>query len=283
VVGSSWHDEALQLIRAAKDLLREEKIILADPVDCNYFRDLYRASHNKPESNKNLPKPPNPILQIEPSAGVVPSKVDNLIHLHADDGKKCENTQLQTEKGNVKKCEDTQPQVEKQVSSRPVAEGDLIAMRKIVSQAIPHLKFLAQIPDDTKAQHVACRWKTRNQSAPVSVLCFNEPAIQRTFLSNIAAAINIYFEPTRLIHVETIEKENQWEVFLSVPDLKLVIICDSTLWQMPNLLKWMREIPNRAERFLFNTPLLLLPDLTLYLKDPQLKRSLWKTLCQKMR
>jgi hypothetical protein len=88
--------------------------------------------------------------------------------------------------------------------------------------------------------------------------------------------------PARLINAEGIEKENQWETFLSVTELKLIIICDYALWQMPHLLQFYREVPNQTQRFLLNKPVMLLPDLTLYLKDPQLKRSLWKALCQKI-
>jgi hypothetical protein len=39
-----------------------------------------------------------------------------------------------------------------------------------------------------------------------------------------------------------------------------------------------KETPAQGTRTLGNIPLFLLPDLSLYLKDPLLKRSLWKAL-----
>ncbi len=41
-----------------------------------------------------------------------------------------------------------------------------------------------------------------------------------------------------------------------------------------------QEIPQKKERTLGGKPLLLLPDPSLYLKDPLLKRSLWAVLCK---
>ena len=151
-----------------------------------------------------------------------------------------------------------------------------------MSKIAPQLAFLSEIPSDAKARQIAQRWKTKNQSAPISLLFLNEPLQQQRFLTNLASALDVIFGPARLINAEGIEKESQWEAFLSVPELKLVIICDYALWQMPHLLQFYREVPNQTQRFLLNKPLMLLPDLTLYLKDPQLKRSLWKALCQKI-
>jgi len=60
--------------------------------------------------------------------------------------------------------------------------------------------------------------------------------------------------------------------------LKLIIVCDYTLWQLPNLMQFYKETPAQKTRQLGEKSLFLLPDLSLYLKDPLLKRSLWKAL-----
>jgi hypothetical protein len=67
---------------------------------------------------------------------------------------------------------------------------------------------------------------------------------------------------------------------LTSSELKLVIICDHTLWQLQNLRHFYKETPAQNYRQLGDKHLLMLPDLSLYLKDPLLKRSLWKALCQ---
>jgi hypothetical protein len=63
--------------------------------------------------------------------------------------------------------------------------------------------------------------------------------------------------------------------------LKWVIVCDYSLWQLRGLMQFYKETPAQGTRMLGNVPIFLLPDLSLYLKDPLLKRSLWKALCQK--
>ncbi|MES2273555.1 MAG: hypothetical protein V4487_05150, partial [Chlamydiota bacterium] len=132
------------------------------------------------------------------------------------------------------------------------------------------------------ARKIASRWKTKNKTAPISLLSFQEPPEQKALLEQIALALDVCFGPARLIHAETVEKENQWEAFLSVPDLKIAIVCDYSLWQMKGLMHFYKENPTAGTRQLGSTPVFLLPDLSLYLKDPLLKRSLWKALCQKI-
>jgi len=168
------------------------------------------------------------------------------------------------------------------VSTPFSADEGFDIIRKLLSKISPELVLLSEIPSDAKARQIAQRWKTKNQSAPISLLFLHEPLQQQKFLANLITALDVVFGSARLINAEGIEKDGQWEAFLSVSELKLVIICDYALWQMPHLLKFYREVPNQTQRFLLNKALMLLPDLTLYLKDPQLKRSLWKALCQKI-
>ena len=59
------------------------------------------------------------------------------------------------------------------------------------------------------------RWKTKNQTAPLSILCFQEPPEQRALLEQIAKAIDVCFGPAQIVHAEAIEKEKQWEAFFS--------------------------------------------------------------------
>jgi hypothetical protein len=155
------------------------------------------------------------------------------------------------------------------------------SLSTLLSVVAPELAILKGIPSDLIARKISERWKTKNQTAPISVLLFQEPPEQRALLEQIGKALDVYFGPARVVQAEGIEKEKQWEAFLSVADLKMVIVCDYTLWQLNNLMHFYKETPAQATRTLGNVPLFLLPDLSLYLKDPLLKRSLWKALCQK--
>jgi len=172
-----------------------------------------------------------------------------------------------------------QPQVEESLISTP--KFQFSSMRTLLSTVAPHLSIINTIPSDATACKISERWKTKNKSAPISILTFQEPKEQKALLEQIACALDIYFGPAKIIEAETIEKERQWEAFLSVSDLKMIIVCDYTLWQLSSLMHFYKETPAQGIRTLSNTPLFLLPDLSLYLKDPLLKRSLWKALCQK--
>ncbi len=63
------------------------------------------------------------------------------------------------------------------------------------------------------------------------------------------------------------------------PDLRLVIASDYDLYLQPELMKVYREAPQQGKHYLNKTPLLLLSDLSLYLKEPQLKSLLWRAIC----
>jgi hypothetical protein len=244
--------DALTLIREINQLLESPATILASSDDCDYFRSIYR---NLKDVKQPPPSPP-PVLPTAPPPPVAK--------------------------------EPPQPVVRAAPEPKPVViepppkmqELKFDDIRKILSAAFPNLALFSDIPSDAAARKKADGWKTKNQSAPVSIISFHETGAQHDFLVNLTQAIDVALQPARLISAETIEKENQWEAFLSVSELKFIIIGDYALWQLPNLLQYYREMPNRSERKLKDTPVMLLPDLTLYLKDPLLKRSLWKALCQ---
>lgn len=154
--------------------------------------------------------------------------------------------------------------------------------RSILQKIAPELAILDSIPDDAAAKQIATRWKTKNQSAPISILSSGELPEHKALLAEIAAALDVYFGPARFIEADAIEKEKQWKMFLSVGSLKMIVVCDSTLWQLHDLRQFYKETPATGVRMLGDVPIFLLPDLSLYLKDPLLKRSLWKALCSKL-
>lgn len=150
--------------------------------------------------------------------------------------------------------------------------------KAIFSKIAPDLPVLSEMPQDWVAKKIATRWKTKNLSAPITILSYQELPEQKTLLEQITLALDVHFGPAKLVSAEPLEKEGQWDTFLSVEELKVIITCDYTLWQMPGLLKYYKE--NAGGRHIGEKELFLLPDLSLYLKDPLLKRSLWKALCQ---
>jgi hypothetical protein len=153
-------------------------------------------------------------------------------------------------------------------------------LRALFLKIAPEMAILSELPNDAIAKKIANRWKTKNQIAPITVIYYQEQPEQKELLEKIAKALDVYFGPATLLFAEPIEREKEWKMFLSAVELKLIIICDYTLWQLQNLCQFYKETPTQKKRQLGEKPLFMLPDLSLYLKDPLLKRSLWKALCQ---
>ncbi len=235
------------------EILREQgPYIYATPGDANFFRKQGKPPVKKSAISTLIEKTEVPPLRVE--AAKVEVKVQEA---------------KPVQELTVKEEEFLQPKL------------NFSLVRDTLSRVAPELAIIQEIPSDITAQRIAERWKTKNQSAPISILSFQEPPEQRALLEQIAKALDVYFGPAKIVHAEEIERETQWEAFLSVSDLKMVIACDYTLWQLSGLMHFYKETPAQGTRALKNVPLFLLPDLSLYLKDPLLKRSLWKALCQK--
>ncbi len=257
------NSEALNLIREIRQACASEEPLLASAEDCDYFRSLYRTLKSEPQPVAPVLAEPPPTPKAAPAPAPAP---------------------VMPEPPPITKVEIAPPvaiplAIEK---PQPQTQERFEDLRRLFAKISPHFRILDEIPKDEQAKQISERWKTRNQAASISLLFHQESEPHRQLLEHLAQALDVAFGGARLIQCSPIEKEKQWEAFLSVPELKTVIICDSTLWQLPNLLQYFREVPSHSERYLQKTPLFLLPDLSLYLKDPLLKRSLWKALCQKL-
>jgi hypothetical protein len=238
-------------------LKEEGPYVLASPEDANYFRT--QNAKCKTQKLEEIPHPPLPTQNGERKT----QKLEEIPHPPLPPP-----------------APPLPPKPKEMEAPKPVSH-DLSSVRTILSVVAPELAILNDIPSDAIARKIAERWKTKNQTAPISILLFQEPPEQRALLEQIAKALDVCFGPAKIVHAEKIEKEKQWEAFLSVTDLKMVITCDYTLWQLNHLMHFYKETPAQGTRMLGNVPVFLLPDLSLYLKDPLLKRSLWKALCQK--
>ncbi len=250
------------IIQEALLLLQEETTLLASLEDAAYFRSFAKQA---PKRVREEPLPQE--IPISPPV-------------------------LQKEKEEPVSLPPSPPPpslvVEKEVlgwRSEPNLKSESLpfaSLKPLFQKAFPNVILVDDIPSDTMAKKIANRWKTKNQVAPISILFLSEPPKQRDLLCEIAKAIDVSFGSARLIDAEAIEKEKQWETFLASEEIQLVIVCDYTLWQLHDLLRHYKETPAQQMRTLGKVPLLLLPDLSLYLKDPLLKRSLWKAICKRL-
>lgn len=256
-------DELLSLIRDTLSYLKDEAHppLFASPEDADYFRKLAKA-----RTPERAPLPPMPEIVLPKREQ--PKAAPEIAKVYPEAAKA------------------PPPEPAKQTfvpAALPeTAPADFHSLRALFAKIAPGFPLIDEIPCDEIAKKIAARWKTKNQTAPISILSYQEPPAQKALLEQLAKAIDVVFGPARLVQAESIEKDKQWEAFLSVPDLKWVIACDYSLWQLGGLMHFYKENPAQATRELGKVPLFLLPDLSLYLKDPLLKRSLWKALCQKL-
>ena len=282
---SSSHNP-LDLIQNALSLLKEETSILASADDANYFRTLAKKKIAEPPKEpvakqvapkREAPSPPEPEpIAVKREMASPPQSEEIPLKREAPPELEPEPIAVKREMASPPKSEEIPL---KREAPLPLTFRDY---RSAFQKAAPHVPIVDEIPNDAIAKKIGDRWKTKNQTAPISILSLSEPPPQKALLEEIALALDLYFGPARIIAAEPIEKEKQWDALLSVPGLKLVIACDYTLWQLGALMRHYKELPAQGSRTLGNIPLFLLPDLSLYLKDPLLTRSLWKALCQKL-
>jgi hypothetical protein len=152
--------------------------------------------------------------------------------------------------------------------------------KEIVARLAPQLKIQEEIPDDAAAQRAAARWQEPAPAAPVVILSFGHSGAQLSFLKQLARAIDTRLLPTKIIDGQRLEREKKWDLFLADPGLKWILAPEQELANFPALLCLYRELPATSERFLGNTPLLLLPPAARFLQHPEEKRALWNTLCR---
>ncbi len=242
----TYVDLALAWIRDAKSFLKDSSDpILAEAESYDYFRKIHKKTIVLPPVE--TPKTPPPIFERKKEEPPSPA-----------------------------------PVIIEEAPPPPIIPLKKPAKKldALFAKIAPSMPIFAEIPSDAIAKRIATRWKNKNQLAPITVIYFQESPEQKALLEEIAKALDVYFGPAALLCAESIEREKDWKPLLSVPELKLIITCDYTLWQLPNLCQLYKEVPQQKTRQLGEKPLFLLPDLSLYLKDPLLKRSLWKALCQ---
>lgn len=133
--------------------------------------------------------------------------------------------------------------------------------------------------DDALARKRKEAWKIEQQLPPILLLSFNDQENQLVFLKNIARAISLHLAPACVVSAHKFEQEKSWEEALKTPHMKLIIASDYGLYMLPELMKYYKESAKGAKHALGAVPLLLLSDLSLYIKQPQLKPLLWRAIC----
>jgi len=160
-------------------------------------------------------------------------------------------------------------------STPPKTSTDKI--KHLLLQIDPEIYLHDNPPSDHFAKQIKTRWKEKRDTPTIPILF--QGKTYHSLLLNIAKAIDITFATCRLIETG---KKRDWKFFLQSPNIKYIIAPDHLIFSTKALLHLYKELPQESMSYLGNIPLLLLPDLSLYYKDPYLKRSLWNVIIQKL-
>ncbi len=151
-------------------------------------------------------------------------------------------------------------------------------VKQILKKLFPQLTLIPTPPDDREAKKMLLYKQTTFEIAILSFDTKTPP-----FLTHVANAISQEHSTAKVISAQRVEKEKKWNQLLSLPHLKLIIASDYGLYSYPELMQHYREVPKQAKAYLAKIPLLLLADLSLYLKEPKLKPALWRAICEQLR
>lgn len=147
-------------------------------------------------------------------------------------------------------------------------------VRKILKEIAPELYLHEKPLNDFKAKRIKEAWKEKRGTPAIPILF--QGMHYRKFVERIAKAVDTVYGSCRIVEITAGKK---WDLFLEAEGLKLIIAPDLFIFGNKELLPFYQETPQQKVRKLGNIPLLLLPDLSLYYKDPYLKRSLWNVIC----
>ncbi|MEM1282250.1 MAG: hypothetical protein AAGG81_01710 [Chlamydiota bacterium] len=161
-----------------------------------------------------------------------------------------------------------------------VKEIELSSIKKDFEKQFPDKQLISQPPDDSVAKKVGQQWKQAAKTPEVVILSFHEHPDRQAFLQNMKTAISQRLAPCVIYSAQTIESKNAWDKLFNMEGLRLIVTTDYGMYSMPGLMRYYRESPEKSQRYLGGVPVLLLTDIALYLKQPQLKSALWQALCK---
>lgn len=141
-----------------------------------------------------------------------------------------------------------------------------------VRAALPeHISIVETIPDDAIAKRIAQSWK---ENLPEVILIGDEATTeQQDLLKKISDAI------VTLGYTSALLTNNiPWEILLTSPHIKMVLITQNSLHQHADISDKYRFDPSRKRHYLDGLLLCPLPPLDKLQTDPSIKANLWQTI-----
>lgn len=301
----------LELISLAKQFIHqsEKKTLFVDPDLKTYFKSppvkkpiIIKQPHEvipsfKPSSPNHRVLNPVPISQSAPSflnhenkqmtsqnfAIAQPLKISteaksaNLMDLKTPPSPKNVPIEAKTEKITLSSKPIPLFKPEAPLISTPAY--DIQGFFSFFKMHFPHIPLREKPLCDSQAKLIKNQWKLDKEIAPVLILSRNHNPMEIQFLQNLAQAIAVRFTPAKLIFLDKIEKNQQWDDLFSPSNVKLVLSCIDYLYAQPELMEIYREEKDGEKQYINQIPLIPLSDLNIYFKDPQSKSLLWRKIC----
>jgi hypothetical protein len=229
-----------------KDPSRHERIAPASRQAPSSSSAQAAAAPPLPKTNPEFPKPPVKEMQRDIKPEPSPSKKIDLKPIEPA---------ITLEKDPLK----LEPML-------PAKLRDFSELRHIIKEQVLHLKISEEI-----------RTPKIIPAIDVIVLFLACTPAGETLLNNITKAINLQLAPAKLLEASSMELNREWEQFLNPSSLKLIVIPQSDLSQLPSLSKLCKN--NSKGLLLINgIPALLIPDPEQLNNDPLLKQNVWNSL-----
>lgn len=176
--------------------------------------------------------------------------------------------QIEPVKKNLKKRPDKF--IPEAIKNTP--ELDYAELRQIFMEKFPHIPVLDEIPSGSNNLPPKL-----SDIVQVIILTYHENDNTRTFIQNLANAITTHLGPVQILDAEQTEKANGWEDLIKKNGLRLIISSYAGMQSFPGLMKHFKEAKNGCH-LIGKTPICLLSDINIYLKEPHLKRPLWQSI-----
>lgn len=149
------------------------------------------------------------------------------------------------------------------------AKSQVEHFKNSVQKYAPNLSIKDSIPEVSIPK--------QSKKPPAVVILYSSSAESYLpFLNNIAKAAEAISASTDVLQADWMEQNDQWEIMLKSPHLKLIIIASLNLKNFPKLMHHYKE--SDSQQFFNSTPLLKIPDISLYPENPKLKSVLWNTI-----
>lgn len=292
---TTMEEKYRDLIILAQNFLKQEypvgERLFVDPIDYLYFYDYAVKSKKKMQSRQEplIQKTETAVRASQPEPVERPAVISVQPLSVSDSTKKTTKESAQSSTIEIKGIDTSK-------SISPLSEGlqffipgapspatkeNTAELFTLVAKTVPHLQLIKDPPPDDQGRLIANAWQQQQLTSQILILTFDEVTTHLEFLTNVEKAIRARGYTVGIINGEKWEKENRWNSVIEGKP-RLIIGSYSGITSSPHLFRFYSESTKNAKHFIEKIELLLLSDISFYLKEPSLKLSLWNAIKEQL-